>query len=280
MMNQRRNILFGLAVAAVFTFSGLFAFNVHAFVVNRQDNQAARETASQTLRIFNNWQANQPPIVTTTTLPALYIQTDTTATPGALDVTVHAPGSATYIYTLMQALRIETGNDDIIAFIHIPGTHIQYVVVQGRDNAFYLERDLFGQRNSAGTVFMDYRNNADFSDPSTILYGHNMRSGLKFSQLHLFNQQDFFLENRYIQIFTDNGLIEYEIFAVFSTHISFNYIQVHFQGNEFEQLIHEIVQRCYHNANIPITADDQILLLSTCTSVYIDDRWVVAGRRI
>jgi sortase B len=185
-------------------------------------------------------------------------------------------------FTLLQMIREETNNPDIVAFINIPGTNIQYAIVQGRDNEFYLERSIFRRWNGAGSIFMDFRNSSDFSDPSTILYGHHLRSRTKFSQLHNFRNRDFFLANRYIHIFTDEGEIVYEIFAQFDTHISFYYIQVHFEDDEFDQLLREMLRRNRHRNHITttVTANDRIIVLSTCTSVDDDDRVVVLGVRV
>ena len=71
---------------------------------------------------------------------------------------------------------LQTENKDIIAWLHCPDTKINYPVAQSEDNSYYLRRLLDGSWNTAGTIFMDYRNSADFSDRHTVIYGHNMKN--------------------------------------------------------------------------------------------------------
>ena len=67
-------------------------------------------------------------------------------------------------------------NPDVVAWIQIPGTQINYPVVQGKDNDYYLHRDLNGQKSTAGTIFLDYADQADFSSLHNVLYGHHMKN--------------------------------------------------------------------------------------------------------
>lgn len=76
---------------------------------------------------------------------------------------------------------LQTENKDIIAWLHCPDTKINYPVAQSEDNSYYLRRLLDGSWNTAGTIFMDYRNSADFSDRHTVIYGHNMKNDTTIS---------------------------------------------------------------------------------------------------
>jgi len=179
--------------------------------------------------------------------------------------------------------REAVGNDDIVAFIDIPGAAIQYAVVQGRDNDFYLERDLYHQDSSYGSIFLDYLNCPYFSDRSSIIYGHNMRSGAKFHNLRFYRDRAFFKENNMITLITMYDVLQYEIFAVFITHhLRFNYLQIAFPDNEsFLSLINQMSAISEHPVEIEFTGDEQILILSTCwgggRTPY---RLVVVGRLV
>ena len=70
---------------------------------------------------------------------------------------------------------LDSQNPDVVAWIQIPGTQINYPVVQGKDNDYYLHRDLNGQKSTAGTIFLDYADRADFSSLHNVLYGHHIR---------------------------------------------------------------------------------------------------------
>ncbi|NCC47627.1 MAG: sortase, partial [Clostridia bacterium] len=87
-------------------------------------------------------------------------------------------------------------NDDVIGWIIIPGTMIDYPVVQGDDNKWYLDHDLYGEEDKAGTVFMDYRMTLDGKDRHQILYGHHLRQGTMFTDLMKYKNADFFQKNR------------------------------------------------------------------------------------
>ncbi len=82
-------------------------------------------------------------------------------------------------------------NGDIVAWIQIPGIGMDYPVVQGKDNEHYLHYTFDGKENKAGSIFLDYRNRADFTDDKMILYGHNMKDGSMFSNLKNFEDARF-----------------------------------------------------------------------------------------
>lgn len=82
-------------------------------------------------------------------------------------------------------------NEDIVAWIQIPGIGVDYPVVQGEDNEHYLHYTFDGKENIAGSIFLDFRNKADFTDRKVILYGHNMLDGSMFSHLEKYQDKDF-----------------------------------------------------------------------------------------
>ena len=104
-------------------------------------------------------------------------------------------------------------NKDIIGWITIPDTQIDYPFVISKDNDFYLRRDLYGNYSTAGTLFADYRCSPDFSDFNTIIYGHTMQNGSMFGGLRLFADEGFFDSNRYGTIFLKDNTYTIEFFA-------------------------------------------------------------------
>jgi len=182
----------------------------------------------------------------------------------------------------LDTAREQTGNADIIAYIHIPGTDISNVITQSTDNCFYLSRDIFGNKNANGSLFLDSLNCPHFSDKNTVIYGHNTNRVTMFHSLRYYvRNPNFFKDHPYIIITTDCNVMVYEIFATFTTCINFNYIQVKFdEPEEFEKLLSELIKRSiYRPKGIP-TADDKILTLSTCTNASVDTRIVVVGKLI
>ena len=102
-------------------------------------------------------------------------------------------------------------NPDIVAWLRIPGV-LDYPVVQGTDNSYYLHHTFRKEYNIAGSIFLDARNMADFSDSKNIIYGHNMRNGSMFHVLRKFQDLDFYQSNREIWLYLPDGSVEvYEI---------------------------------------------------------------------
>lgn len=102
-------------------------------------------------------------------------------------------------------------NSDIVAWIRIPGV-LDYPVVQGTDNSYYLHHTFRKEYNIAGSIFLDARNTADFSDSKNIIYGHNMRDGSMFHVLRKFQNLDFYQANREIWLYLPDGSVQvYEI---------------------------------------------------------------------
>ena len=99
-----------------------------------------------------------------------------------------------------DALRAQ--NPEIIAWIYIPKTTVDYAVVQTGNNSFYLNHDAFRRWDSYGAIFMDWAHESDFSLSDTVLYGHHMRNGRKFGLLESYKNQEFRDAHSYIFIYT------------------------------------------------------------------------------
>lgn len=104
-------------------------------------------------------------------------------------------------------------NPDIVAWLRIPGV-MDYPVVQGKDNAYYLKHTFKKEYNIAGSIFLDYRNQKDFSDPKSIIYGHNMKDGSMFHVLRKFQNLDFFREHQKLYLYLpEGGRLVFDIIA-------------------------------------------------------------------
>ena len=97
---------------------------------------------------------------------------------------------------------LDSQNPDVVAWIQIPGTQINYPVVQGKDNDYYLHRDLNGQKSTAGTIFLDYADQADFSSLHNVLYGHHMKNGSMFKDISRYKDQGYFDQHSEIVLYT------------------------------------------------------------------------------
>ena len=104
-------------------------------------------------------------------------------------------------------------NPDIVAWLRIPGV-LEYPVVRGKDNSYYLNHTVQKTYNIAGSIFLDYRNERDFSDSKNIIYGHNMKDGSMFHVLRNYQDIDFFQEHTDMEVYLPDGRsLNYQITA-------------------------------------------------------------------
>lgn len=181
-----------------------------------------------------------------------------------------------------EALRAV--NDDVIGWIYMEALSdtINYPVVHGRNNEEYLHTTYQGNYNFAGTIFIDYQNSTDFSDPNTLVYGHNMKNGSMFGQLKNFvKNTELYNKSKYFWILTPKKNYRYEIIAAYTTGVySETYTLFENPQEEFEKYLQTIVSKSeIHTTPGTMTAQDHIVTLSTCTGDY-STRFVVQGKRI
>lgn len=169
-------------------------------------------------------------------------------------------------------------NPDIIAWIYIEGTNINYPVVQGEDNSYYLKHLVDGSPNGSGAIFMDYRNQPDFSDPHTIIYGHHMKNGSMFSGLDKYKKQDFYDEHPVALVLTPNKNYQLEFFAGYVADVEADAWQLGFTLDGFEQWLSDAKLKSCFNSSIAPAVTDKIVTLSTCSYEFNNARFVLVGR--
>jgi len=174
-------------------------------------------------------------------------------------------------------------NRDIYAWIKIPNTAIDYPVLQtDGDDAFYLEHNIYGQYSFAGCIYSEKVNSKDFSDPNTVLYGHNLLNGTMFASLHNFRDPNFFENNEYIYILMPDRTLIYRIFAAYEyddRHImhSFDFNDEEVFASYLEYATNPVNSMTYNVRITDVTTDDTILTLSTCMDNIATSRYLVQG---
>ncbi len=173
-------------------------------------------------------------------------------------------------------------NGDIYAWLSVPGAGVEYPVAHvPKGDERYLTHDLEGKQSKYGAVFSDGYNHPDFSDPVTVLYGHNMKDGSMFAPLHRFSDAAFFEENRIIRVYIADYMLEYEIVAAYETddtHILAAYDFTREEEYEaylssWDTLRDLRVQRWPR----ALTAKDRLLTLATCVQGNDHARYLVQG---
>lgn len=176
-----------------------------------------------------------------------------------------------------------TVNPDIYAWIYIPDTLIDYPVLQHpTDNLYYLEHNLDGSKGYPGCIYTEDYNARDFSDPNTVVYGHNMKNGTMFAGLHKFEDSTYFGEHPYIYIYTEEGLYVYGIFAAYESgneHILYNndFASEYAYSGYLEDIFAVRSMNSNIKEDMEVTTRDRIITLSTCVANRADRRYLVQG---
>lgn len=134
-------------------------------------------------------------------------------TDGVPDETQSGETEAVTVGPTIDFAGLKEINDDCVAWIYIEDTVINYPVLQGSDNAYYLKHLIDGKWNSAGSIFMDSRVNADLSDRHSIIYGHHMKNGTMFSGLAQYKKQAYYDEHPTGLLITPEQTYQIEFFA-------------------------------------------------------------------
>lgn len=159
-------------------------------------------------------------------------------------------------------------NTDTIAWINVNNTNINYPIVQTTNNNYYLNHSFNKKQNDAGWVFMDYRNNKNFENKNTIIYAHNRLNKTMFGSLSEVLKESWYKnkDNHIIRISTPTENTSWQIFSVYKIKTETYYITTDFTNEEYEQFLTTIKNRSKYNFNTNLSANDQIITLSTCYS--------------
>lgn len=173
-------------------------------------------------------------------------------------------------------VSLQAVNGDIVGWIKIPDTQVDYPVLYSHNNKDYLRTTYDGKGNTCGSIFIDCACNNDFSSANTIIYGHNMHDGTMFKTLNLYMEQSFYNEHPYVWICTPTKQTKYNIIAVYRTTFSSNtYFRDFVVGSdEYKEWLE------YHKSHseYPCTEYDvnlPTITLSTCVKHNSSSRTVV-----
>lgn len=175
---------------------------------------------------------------------------------------------------------LRRGAPEALAWISVPGTRIDYPVVQWTDNQYYLKRTARHEHSSYGAIFMDYRNNGNFTDFYTIIYGHNMRSGKMFGTLRQFRDPDFFDRVEYGTLQTPGQTYRLHFFAWAAvSSVGPCYKSLTFVTPGEKQAFFDMAkEKAGRWRNIALGPEDRILALSTCFSSSGNTRMIVFAK--
>jgi len=172
-------------------------------------------------------------------------------------------------------------NPDVVGWIQMPNTLVDYPVARSNDNDYYLHRDLEGREYYPGTIFMDFRNAGDGNDRHTIIYGHNMKDGSMFGTLKRYKKQDFYDANRFFTYSTLYADTRWEIFAAYVSPATLDLIPTDFKDDAaFMDFVKTRQSKSAYAQDIELKPTDKVLTLITCTYELRDARYVIHARRV
>ncbi|MDD4372056.1 MAG: class B sortase [Anaerostipes sp.] len=172
-------------------------------------------------------------------------------------------------------------NSDVYAWIYIPGTKVDYPIAQSStDDTHYLKYNYKNEPQFAGCIYTEKRNSKSFTDPNTVIYGHNMRNNSMFGGLDLFKDEAYFNKNRNVYIYTEKKIYTYQIFAAYTTNDSHILKSNDFSKQDvFQTYLTNILRKRSMEANINkkmvVSSKDKIITLSTCVGGAPNNRYLV-----
>lgn len=191
-----------------------------------------------------------------------------------------------FIFLLINTILNMTTSQDIVqkennivGKITIPNTYLNTYLMQYSDNNYYLNHSYDNKEDKQGSIFIDYRN--DLSDKKIIIYGHNSKDlDVPFKVLTSYLKEDFYNNNKYIQLTLDNKIYTYEIFSVIiedknnSLHTKINY-----NDKDFLEHLKYLKEHSLYKSDIVLSKEDKIILLQTCNYSINDTYLLISAKR-
>lgn len=176
-----------------------------------------------------------------------------------------------------------TQNEDFSGWLKVPGTAIDYPVMQAEDNEYYLHRDFNEEYRYSGIPFADYQCDLYAPSANIIIYAHNMKDGSMFASLSKYKDKGFYEKNKIISFNTLYDTGEYEIIGAFrTTPKRFNYHEfIDAQSSaDFDTFISGVKRLSFYDTGVSAKYGDKLLTLSTCASDSDGERFVVVAKKI
>lgn len=170
-------------------------------------------------------------------------------------------------------------NEDVLAWIYLKDTQIDYPVVQGDDNDEYIHKAFDGSWLYDGCLFVDAAVEEPFRDFNTIIYGHHMRSGAMFANLGRYKDEEFFRDHPVITLIREDGTYELHVAAILNERSDSDLYTTFFPTYESrEEYIDLINSEAYRRSDVELSPDDTLVTLSTCAYEFKEARYLVVCR--
>lgn len=171
-------------------------------------------------------------------------------------------------------------NEDICGWIRLDGTNIDYPMVIGKDNTEYLNNDYKKEYSITGSIFLDYRNDRNFKDDYTIIYGHNLKADLMFAEVRNYAEKKYFDEHSTGMLYTGDKIYKIDVLYFESVNAYSKVYSLTLRRNDSnKELIQEFESNVItKNSSVKANSKDKLILLSTCNSSDTETRSVLVGK--
>ncbi len=167
-------------------------------------------------------------------------------------------------------------NPDVVGWLTMNDTVIDYPVVKGNDNEYYLNHLYTGERNSLGTLFVDFRNYDLFTDRNTVIYGHSMLNGSMFFILEKYEKQSFYEEHKEFLFETPDKKYKLLPFAGKIMDGKEAFVDFDFDSDDdFYYYIDYFIRNSTFRSDVEFTAQDKVVMMIKCSDDFEDARYVL-----
>jgi len=167
-------------------------------------------------------------------------------------------------------------SEDLVGWLYSANTKINYPVVLGDDNFFYLDKFIDGSYNGSGSLFLDCTCAGDFSCLNTVIYGHNMNDGSMLASIVYYREAEYYAEHPVLYLNTPEQNYRLEVFSAYITDAESDSYTMYFNDStHFETYLKSIISQSDIQTDVAVSAQDRIITLSTCTYEYNNARYVV-----
>ena len=171
-------------------------------------------------------------------------------------------------------------NPDVKAWLQVPETNIDYPVVQGQDDMEYINKNVYGEFELSGAIFLSCLNKDDFSDSYNLIYGHNMKNGGMFADVVDFINKKYFDEHKKGKLYLTNETKKIQFFACMKVTASDTkiYHPDGYRKENLNDLLNYIREHAVQYRDLNVTKEDSLIALSTCSEAETNGRVVLIGK--
>lgn len=189
---------------------------------------------------------------------------------------------------MIKVKELKKENEDVVGWLEIENTSINYPVLQGEDNEYYMTHNYKKQKSKNGSIFLNKDYDWNIPSSNLLIYGHNLNNGTMFQELLKYQNKEFYMNHPIIRFTTEKEDAEYEIISVFKSRVYYkseeNVFRYYYFINanteeEYNKFVKDAKEASLYEIEETAKYGDQLITLSTCSYHVKDGRFAVVGRK-